>query len=67
VRQGKWKLVSKFPATWELYDMEADRTEMTNLADRNPDKVKELMAAYDSWAARCGVVLWNSWKKDGGG
>ena len=34
VRQGKWKLVSAYPDWWELYDMEADRTEMHNLADQ---------------------------------
>ena len=28
MRDGKWKLVSKFPDAWELHDMEADRTEM---------------------------------------
>jgi len=32
VRQGKWKLVSKHPGQWELYDIEADRTELTDLA-----------------------------------
>jgi arylsulfatase A-like enzyme len=25
VRNGKWKLVSKFPDQWELFDMKADR------------------------------------------
>ena len=27
VRAGKWKLVLKHLGPWELYDMEADRTE----------------------------------------
>jgi arylsulfatase len=58
VRQGKWKLVSKFPEAWELFDMEADRTELNNLADKMPIEVKGLSAAYDQWAARCGVVPW---------
>jgi len=31
VRIGKWKLVRKYPGPWELYDMEADRTEMHDL------------------------------------
>ena len=38
VRVGKWKLVRKFPGPWELYDMEADRTEMNDLAAQHPDK-----------------------------
>jgi arylsulfatase len=58
VRQGKWKLVSRHPGGWELYDMEADRTELNNLAGRNPDKVKELSTLYDAWAKRCNVEPW---------
>jgi arylsulfatase len=58
VRQGKWKLVCKFPDTWELYDMEADRTELSNLSEKMPDKVKEMRELYDQWAARCGVAPW---------
>jgi arylsulfatase len=58
VRQGRWKLVSRYPYRWELYDMAADRTELNDLADRNRPQVKEMAAAYDEWAARCGVVNW---------
>ena len=32
VRIGKWKLVRNYPGPWELYDMEADRTELHDLA-----------------------------------
>jgi len=65
VRQGKWKLVSRFPGGWELYDMEADRTEQTDLAASNPDKVKEMVSVYDQWAKRCGVVPWEVLNKAG--
>jgi arylsulfatase A-like enzyme len=58
VRRGKWKLVSKHPDRWELYDIEADRTELTNLAQKYPQKVKQLKALYESWATRCGVQHW---------
>jgi len=58
VRQGKWKLVSKHPGGWELYDLEADRTELQDLAAANPDKVKELSALYDAWAKRAHVEPW---------
>jgi arylsulfatase len=58
VRQGKWKLVGRHRGSWELYDMEADRTEITDLADREPGKADELAALYQRWAQRCGVVPW---------
>jgi arylsulfatase A-like enzyme len=59
IRLGKWKLVSRHPSEWELYDMESDRTELNNLAASRADKVKELDALYQGWAERCGVLPWN--------
>jgi len=58
VREGKWKLVSRFPDSWELYDMERDRTEMRNLADQYPDRVREMIADYAAWAHRVGAQPW---------
>jgi arylsulfatase A-like enzyme len=59
VRQGKWKLVSRWPGKWELYDIAADRTELNDLAKTNPQKVAELSAKWDAWAKRCNVVPWD--------
>ena len=56
VRIGRWKLVRKYPLDWELYDMEADRTELDDLAGRHPDRVADMAAQYDAWARRCGVI-----------
>ena len=56
VRVGKWKLVRNYPAAWELYDMDADRTETKDLAGVHPDRVKEMLALYEDWAKRCGVI-----------
>jgi arylsulfatase len=39
--------------------MEADRVELYDLAAREPDKVKELAAAWDAWAKRVGVRPWD--------
>jgi arylsulfatase len=55
-RLGRWKLVSRFPRGWELYDMEADRTELNDLSGRYPGKVQELAGLYEGWAKRCGVT-----------
>lgn len=57
-RDGKWKLVSAFPNTWELYDMEADRTELHNLASAMPERVDAMAASYRAWAARVGAQPW---------
>lgn len=59
VRAGRWKLVSNYPEGWELFDIEADRTELHNLAAAEPGRVKELIALYDAWAARSGVAPWD--------
>ncbi len=58
VRRGKWKLVCRHPGGWELYDIEADRTETADLAGENPDVVAELAGLYDAWADRAGVMSW---------
>lgn len=60
VRQGPWKLVSRYPGDWELYDLEADRTELHNLAERQPAKVRKLAGLYDAWARRCQVMPWET-------
>ncbi len=62
IRDGQWKLVAKAGQPWELYDLTADRTEMNDLADRYPDKVKELSARWEAWAARANVLPLGSWR-----
>lgn len=46
LRVGDWKLVSaggeKEDGPWELYDLGTDRCEMKNLAEQQPDRVKQL-------------------------
>ena len=59
VRSGKWKLVSRYPGEWELYDLVADRTEAHDLAVAEPARVADLAALWDDWAARTGVVPWD--------
>ncbi|MBL7219478.1 MAG: arylsulfatase [Phycisphaerae bacterium] len=53
LRAGKWKISWRY-GPWELYDMEADRTELNNLADRMPEKVKQLAARHDAWLKQLG-------------
>jgi arylsulfatase A-like enzyme len=67
VRDGKWKLVAKANESWELYDLEKDRTEMHNLAAANPEKVKEMSSQWDTWAARANVLPLGGWREAGKG
>jgi arylsulfatase len=65
VRLGKWKLVSKWSPPeknrWELYDIDADRTERNDLSGAMPEKVTEMSAMWQAWADKVGVVEWRSW------
>jgi arylsulfatase A-like enzyme len=58
IRSGEWKLVSKHPGGWELYNITTDRTEMNDLAAQQPERVKEMAAQWDTWAKRVGVMSW---------
>jgi arylsulfatase len=58
IRQGRWKLVREYPKHWELYDMSTDRAETHDLAALSPDIVSELVAQWEAWASRVGVVPW---------
>ncbi|MVM41696.1 sulfatase-like hydrolase/transferase [Spirosoma sp. HMF3257] len=56
VRKGKWKIVSIFPQNkWQLFDLEADRGETTDLATKHPEIVSELNVDYETWAKRTDV------------
>jgi len=54
VRLGKWKLIDA--PRRELYDLEADPQETTNVADAHEDVVSRLVAALDEHDARGGTL-----------
>ena len=71
VRLGKWKLISRadrgnsfiwddfedLPSeSWELYDMENDRTETNNLSYDQPEIVHKLSSLWMDWAKRTGTI-----------
>jgi len=55
VRQGKWKLVAVRDKAWELYDMDADRSELNDLSGSMPEKLGEMIEMYKAWTERCMV------------
>ncbi len=58
IRDGKWKLVQKWRGPWELYDMEADRTELHNVIADHPDVAARLQAAWKEWEQRAYADPW---------
>jgi len=60
VRIGKWKLVAKgADGPWELYDTEADRGEMHDLARAQPDRARRMAAVWQAYAERANVLPLN--------
>jgi arylsulfatase len=55
LRAGKWKLVALKGQPWELYDLDADRTETTNLAHKYPELVEKLQAQWHAWSSDVGL------------
>jgi len=62
IRDGKWKLVAYENRPWELHDMDRDRPELYDLAAKNPEKVKELAAKWETWATRTDVLPLGAWR-----
>jgi arylsulfatase A-like enzyme len=55
LRSESWKLVLRHPGRWELYNMENDRTETFDLADREAARVRRMTDSWESTANRVGV------------
>ncbi len=56
VRRGKWKLVAEHRGPWELYDMDADRTESRDLLPLNPEMAQRMIEMYTNWARQRNVL-----------
>lgn len=56
VRKGAWKAVKDQGSDhWELYNIENDRTERFDLAQKHPDILKDLIIQWDRWVERISV------------
>jgi arylsulfatase len=59
IRDGDWKLVSRYHEAWELYDLSRDRSEQDDLASKYPDRVLAMAQAWTAWAAASDVDPWD--------
>lgn len=81
MRDGRWKLVAYYneiheqmnrvgtgrrTGAWELYDLETDRTELNNLAGKEPRRLRSMVEQYRAWEKRVGVTDWEVILKAGG-
>jgi arylsulfatase A-like enzyme len=58
IRDGDWKLIEQYESgRSELYNLQDDPSETTDLAESQPDKVKELAAKLDAWRKDVGAVM----------
>ena len=58
IRDGRWKAVKRLGYPWQLFDMDTDRTERTDLARAHPSRLSAMVAAWDQWAERTYVDEW---------
>ena len=71
IRVGRWKLVGKGVLgpegpqvdRWELYDIDADRSELNNLAQKHPERVRKMSQMYLEYARRTDVLPFRSKQK----
>lgn len=64
IRQGDWKLVKYDNTPTKLYNLKDDIGESKDLTEKNPDKAKELDAAWQKWNAELVKPLWGGGKAD---
>jgi arylsulfatase A len=58
IRKGPWKLIETFdPAGFELYNLDQDLSESTNLVESDPVKFAELRQALETWRAEVGAEM----------
>lgn len=57
IRMGDWKLLD-LGQGWRLFNLAADIAERDDLAARQPEKLRELAAAYEQWNAANVPAKW---------
>lgn len=60
VRSAEWKLVRRHGGDWELYNMDEDRTELSDLAPGEGARVRRMDRDWSAWAESVGVRDWST-------
>lgn len=56
IRMGNWKAVRpRTGGAWQLFDLEKDGTETTDLSQREPERVQNLASQFEAWRTRVGA------------
>lgn len=59
-RKGDWKIVfipkPKGPEKWQLYNLKSDPGEVHDVAEKEPEKLKELLKLWDDYVLETGVI-----------
>ncbi len=50
LRKGDWKLVNKDGGPWELYNLDADRTEQHDLSETEASRLAGMQQRWEQWA-----------------
>jgi arylsulfatase len=59
IRIGKWKLVAKGAnGAWQLYDLDADRSELNDLSEKHPQRTKDMADKWEAWAIEAKAKPW---------
>ncbi|TPX09060.1 uncharacterized protein E0L32_001678 [Thyridium curvatum] len=60
VRKGDWKIVfipkPRGPEKWQLYNLARDPGEVHDLAEQEPERLKELIKLWDEYVLETGVI-----------
>ncbi len=64
VRKGKWKLLEYGDQLSQLFNLETDLGERTDLSAKHPEIVKDLRASWNAWSAQMAKPAWPPRSRD---
>jgi arylsulfatase A-like enzyme len=64
IRQGDWKILHMLPAAggtgdWQLFNMNDDPAEITDLSAKNPEKREAMIKLWDEYVKSNGLIMTN--------